>query len=389
MTLKHSAVGASRLWQAANCPGAVTWADRVNEEFGRIDDRKDASLGTATHGKIESFLRPWADGDAELEELETDGDDELDRVLSFLEWLLEGQQVAEINLEVTLGFGVNVPEPLRGVISTPDLVLIFEDESAAPIVVDWKTGWHGPHDDQITLQLAAYMALVKATRGCESIEGYMLGTKKGDQRCLATTDFDYDQAISIWAQVASRAGESEETKAGDWCRYCSALGHCPATRDIVEDTREIFHADELPTKRTEATKEIKRLVDQMLKPRFVELLENLWILESICKAAKARATALESIEPGSTKVYELVTEKGRRTAAGLDLYRLLESEGVPVREIWSEVKIGVPDAEKLWLRAHQKEYEKKIQAKREFEALTAQIVSQPTIQKLKRRRTTS
>lgn len=361
--MSHDIFGPSSLVRAVMCP-ASTHETLAASLHGPPPESEDAQAGTSAHAEIAGAIASWI----------TDGDkpDEGTDAHAAIVWL---QNFDVSSCEVLIEQTIDVDRRY----GTPDVVLIEGDTA---IVVDWKTGFQGPTDEEITYQLSAYCSLVREShRDVARVEGWMVHIRDGEVRGEKhLAEHNHELTMSAWIKVVERngaivaSGEPDESDyhIGDHCRYCPGAASCPAVlRTALRHT-------------SESGGDVAEAVRSMPADRFSEVLEHLPAIETLAKAAKARARQMERDEPGSTGYYTMTTVNARRQLTNPTAFaRWILDQGVSPEDLWSSLKIGPGDAQNLWEAATKPSGSKRA-IKYEFARLTASMFSSGKTERMTR-----
>jgi RecB family exonuclease len=140
----------------------------------------------------------------------------------------DGFRSAEVNLEADVGGGVL----LRGRVDA-----VFENESGAPSIIDWKTGsWLEDAEPQLS-----FYALVWALeRGTLPARAEAVSVQTGERTGIDPTVDQADRTAREIAEMvdtlraAFATGEDLERRAGPHCRWCPLLGECAEGAAAIE-----------------------------------------------------------------------------------------------------------------------------------------------------------
>ncbi|MGB1012796.1 MAG: PD-(D/E)XK nuclease family protein [Nannocystaceae bacterium] len=403
MKQKHDPIGPSSLARAIRCPGSLNWARNTELQCGSVDESEDAEAGTFNHERISRFLSGWDphNPDSLMTLALESGDEDLATVAGWLEGVVTtkrnaGWELGGCFVEVHIqglqqgGIGGDWFSERHG---TPDLVLWFrkgvEVIRHRAVVIDWKTGYLGPHDDDVTFQLGAYCALVmsgQANTDDLSCEGLVYHVPTGQSRHLPSPNTP--ELMRVWESVAKRMEDKDltATRAGRQCRYCPAVGVCPATQATFAEFVEFgdFDGD---------AKQLKAAVIERIETfpageKLGDAIDSLPVMEAATKAVRARARKMEETLPGSSGAYSVRETGGRRECRDpASLIVKLRAEGMTSDDIWKHVTVSVPALEKAYvaMKVDPEERISKKDAREMFSVLAGKAIEKTTIQKMERR----
>ena len=223
----------------------------------------------------------------------------------------------------------------------PDLVMVSGDTA---IVVDYKTGWGKlPYAGQ-SWQLMSYAAMVQQEYEVSSVWVVFIKQGATDSEHLFSEQDLFD--ISTFALPGVLLKRDENPFVGgdfspdpDTCRYCRVKLKCPALNAqymLLEPTKgsnDLF----LPSLDNAQLSAVKDRLNQ---------------LDALGKAVDQEIRSRLLIDPDGFDDWEMAAGRGRRTVADPSaLCAQLIQDGAEPESIYSALKLGVADAEKLHRKA--------------------------------------
>lgn len=167
-------------------------------------------------------------GDVALDDLTAEDREIIEPYVTYAEqW---DSRVVEscLNVVFCLPVGEQRGYELQG---TPDLVA-YDDERI--VVVDFKTGWR-PVEVHENWQLLCYATLLRPTPAEITLAVVQPRPwhPDGPVREWTITAAQLEKYAAVIFDAVRRVHEDAVLRTGPWCRYCPALPHCPAVRDVT------------------------------------------------------------------------------------------------------------------------------------------------------------
>lgn len=397
MATAHSTLGASGAGRWMNCPGSVPLAGRVPPEQ-RARSSSYADEGTAAHAVAEACLRTYLDvGDAgaaqasvfvgllwhlEQEVFVEDGpaigrldpvvpvtDEMAEAVQLFVDWAIDkieslgGLDVVEVRIEEHVNLSWLGRDDLWG---TADLVII--QPYGRLVVADYKHGRGVVVEAENNAQGSYYALgpLYEAGPGDIEMVEVVIAQPRAphDDGPIRTWEVEPDYLMA-WAQELKAAADMTDRDdapllAGEWCRFCSARGICPALESkVAAATRAEF--DDLPTDPNELPEGAKLPLPSARDPEGIaRALTALPLIDAWVSGVHAIAHQ-SAVEAGVAipgyKVVRKSTNRQWKDAAEVER-KLKNRAGVRVDEFMAKRKLKSPaQVEKIhglkdWVKEH-------------------------------------
>jgi hypothetical protein len=334
---RHGVPSASYMNRIANCPPSF----RLGQQFEDPSTR-DAKSGDVTHKAIEVWPEPIEGLDhhqIQTAEMCIDARNEL-----LDNWVGDGDYTShkERRLGLTiLGKCIDVVEgkPVRLVFSGKADYTAISADGKSGLVIDYKT-LHGDHDGAAeNAQLRSLAVLIHLRHGLEHVRVALVQPWKGRP---TVADFDAQALKDAYAWLlasleAERKSTPDQTKIGDWCKFCPARVKCLAKPVIatVESKTTGVESMDPETARKALFARAGELSDEELAARYRGLKMISWYVSAIEGNVRLRAA-----EGGSFAEHFVIKEgKGKEAISDVaKVWSRLAALGVTPEAFTAECK---------------------------------------------------
>lgn len=262
----HSRLSASSAHRWIACPGSI----RLSEQAGPQAPSKYAAEGTAAHKLAEQCIALGMSAhdcigdsitvDGENYEVDEEMAEAVQVYVDFAEAVAPAarQQAGEMTLELEKKFSLhNIHKDLGG---TADCTVWYKDGTV--IVADYKHGSgvvvEPENNPQLMIYAAGVMQTLTGTVGVQKVRIVVIQPRAAHPSGEVVRDWWVDgNRLADWAlktlKPAAQACDQPDAplSAGEHCRFCPALGICPAHRDrALELARTDFETPRFPAPET-------------------------------------------------------------------------------------------------------------------------------------------
>lgn len=325
---KYSPSSAERL---VNCPGSV----RMQDGFTELESEY-AAEGTDLHEIVESFINDEMDVDSErFVSLSLEQREAVTSCVAFAKMFYEDEAAASFHTEVKLDIYDGFMKLTDG---SADLVVVYKDGTAA--IIDWKFGRRQVPYVRENFQFALYSAGVAQKFRVTSVAAHVYQPRIRFHDKHTFTQFDAIAARYAAAIKRAEAPELVLKASRTGCRYCKAIGICPAA--------------------SKASEELEAIED--LVGEYGVSVNNAADYWDICELAQQRAKAIKSeimkqaLGGAELPGLRLVEKQGnRKITDNAHLINVFADLGIQMRDVMSVAAIPIGKAEKLFVDAIRKQ----------------------------------
>ena len=331
---------ASGMDRVVNCP--ASW--HMEKFAPKEQENPDATSGTRIHDALAGFVRIDSLTGAEQETFSMCYE-QAQSVIA--DWGVETGRSVELRLGLT-AFGLVLevtPDQTADFVFTGQADLIVTDDQGRALIIDYKTG-RGDYNEAVdNTQLASLAVLVAGYTSCDQVRVAIVQPWAGKPTiCDYSTDALF--TAKSWLQNALVECESasvEDTRAGDWCKWCKAKISCPSYKakvlDIVEKVNPMtLHGMDNKTQRLAMIAREMELPAETL----ASMVANLPMLENLVAATKWVAKERAGNDADFQRFYTLREKKGRRSIDDvLKVYQACSVHGVTPEDFTSRCSIGL------------------------------------------------
>ena len=294
----HSKLGASSAKRWMNCPGSL----RMIEKSPPQQESKYAAEGTAAHELAEIALKKgWNPSGAIGKEIAgfTVTEEMADAVAVYVDYVVITSGDSKILIEEKF----DLSHIYEGMFGTNDACSGKDYETLH--VFDYKHGAGVPVEAENNPQLLYYAIGASKNRRFKTVKMHIVQPRaihpEGPIRTLEVP-FEYLHEFSVELKKAGIRTQEPDAylAAGEWCRFCPALGLCPEVHRKTSELAKTDFADpHLPPAETLSNEQLSEVINHET------LIKN--FLDDVKKQAYAKLMSGEKIEG-----LKLVRKRGSR-----------------------------------------------------------------------------
>ena len=212
------------------------------------------------------------------------------------------------------------------------------------IVMDYKTGREEVSDSADNAQLRALAVLVAGSdASIEEVTVCIIQPWVGKPK-PAVFDKAALSAARDWLNdllLREKNATPEDLRAGDWCKYCPAMGYCKATRQEVMEIAKPMRLETLPVGNEKAA--LFARACELDAETLLDIKDRMHLIGMMANAIEGAIRArVEKGDPDICARWELTPGKKVREITDVAAaYAALEPHGITLDDFWSAAKVSL------------------------------------------------